>query len=163
MNILDLPIEILTIIATTDFRTFKAAILAPGIGLRLLSEYSQNYAKDKFISVEVEIDGSIRHYCDNMLHRIDGPAMVYGDGAQCYYKNGQLHRNGGPAVIIASGEQHYYKNGVRHRDDGPAVIYPSGEQYYYKNGLFHREDGPALIWPNGTQEYYKNGKKVEHF
>jgi len=35
---------------------------------------------------------------NNILHREDGPAVEYDDGAKFWYLNNQLHRENGPAV-----------------------------------------------------------------
>ena len=49
------------------------------------------------------------------LHRIDGPAIEYGDGTKEWHKNGKLHRIDGPAVEYSNGIKHWYQNGVLHR------------------------------------------------
>lgn len=54
------------------------------------------------------------------LHREDGPAIEYSDGAQEWWLNGQLHRKGGPA-ISRKHMQAWYVNGLLHREDGPAI------------------------------------------
>ena len=74
-----------------------------------------------------------------MLHREDGPAMIFSDGSQYWYKNGYLHREDGPAEIYPDGTQEWYINGERHREDGPAVISTNGRQYWYING-YHITD-----------------------
>ena len=51
-----------------------------------------------------------------------------------HYHDGELHREDGPALIYPDGAQHWYLNGKRHREDGPAAIYPNGTQYWYRNG-----------------------------
>jgi len=48
--------------------------------------------------------------------------------------NGLLHRDDGPALVYPDGKQYWYRNGRLHRDDGPAVVYPNGTQYWYCNG-----------------------------
>lgn len=65
------------------------------------------------MSVERVVDhfGTIRWYCSGMLHRDDGPAVVYTDGVRYWCRDGLLHR-----------------------DDGPAVVYPQGDEYWYQNG-----------------------------
>jgi hypothetical protein len=135
MNILDLPIEILTLIVTEDLETFLAAILAPGLGPMLCCEYTQRYAKKKFTSVTTHY-GMIVYRRAEKLHREDGPAVTWPSGAIEYYINGKHHREDGPAVIFPTGRVSYYKHGKLHREDGPAIIYPSGKSKYYLNGVF---------------------------
>lgn len=65
-----------------------------------------------------------------------------------------LHRENGPAVVYASGDQAYWLNGKLSREDGPALIYTNGYQVYYLEGKRHRLDGPAVIHPDGRVEYY---------
>ena len=55
-------------------------------------------------------------------------------GTKRWYKNGLLHRDDGPAVIWSDGRQEWWKDGNWHRDDGPAVICTSGTHYWYKDG-----------------------------
>jgi len=85
------------------------------------------------------------YYCDNELHREDGPAAVW------FYKTG----------IIET--QIWCKNGKIHREDGPAHerFYPNGGLKfcsYNFNSELHREDGPAIerFAPDGrrTDTYY---------
>ena len=66
--------------------------------------------------------GTRRYYNHaNQLHREDGPAIEYSDGAKCWYRNGKLHREDGPAVIYHNGTRKWMLNGIPHRTDGPAV------------------------------------------
>ena len=78
------------------------------------------------------------------------------DGTKCWYKDGLIHREDGPAIIYKDGAQYWYKNGKYHRDDGPAAICRDGSQYWLKNGKYHRDDGPAIIYPNGKHSWYKD-------
>lgn len=54
--------------------------------------------------------------------------------------NGLLHRDDGPAVIYSNGMRYWYRNGERHRDDGPAIICPNGSCHWYRNGQLQQED-----------------------
>ena len=66
--------------------------------------------------------GTRRYYNHaNQLHREDGPAIEYSDGAKGWYRNGKLHREDGPAVIYHNGTRKWLLNGMPHRTDGPAV------------------------------------------
>ena len=73
------------------------------------------------------------------LHREDGPAVEYVDGAKKWYKHGELHRDDGPAIEYADGENEWYKNGKRHRDDGPAIEWADGDKAWYLNDIRYTE------------------------
>jgi hypothetical protein len=147
LNILDLPIEILAIITTADLDTFLAALRAPGIGPRLCCEYVQNYAKRMFTTIE-RTAGATRYYLAGILHRDDGPAVVYIDGDYSYYRYGKRHREDGPAAFM-NGITFYCKYGKFHRKDGPAVIRSNGSHHYYLNGVLCNKE-----------EYIKLGGKI---
>ena len=72
---------------------------------------------------------------DGQLHREDGPAVEYADGAKAWYLNGQLHRTDGPAVEHADGGKTWYKNDQLHREDGPAIERANGAKWWYINGV----------------------------
>ena len=78
---------------------------------------------------------------------------------QLWYQNGKLHRLDGPAVEYADGAKEWYQNGELHRLDGPAVEYADGGKYWYQNGKYHRLDGPAVEWSNGYKEWFIEGRK----
>jgi hypothetical protein len=78
-------------------------------------------------------------------------------GHKRYYKNGLLHRTNGPAVEYSDGAKHWYLNGERHRENGPAVESTNGEKYWYFGNKLHRMHGPAVECPNGHKEWWRNG------
>ena len=94
---------------------------------------------------------------DGRLHRDNGPAMIWPDGAQYWYQHGKCHRDDGPAVIKPDGK-YWYKHSKLHRDDGPARIWPDGRKHWYQHGRLHRDDGPAVIKADGTQGWYQHDK-----
>ncbi len=47
----------------------------------------------------------------SQLHRDDGPAIEWADGAKEWYQHGELHRDDGPAVEEAGGARAWYING----------------------------------------------------
>jgi hypothetical protein len=75
---------------------------------------------------------------DGTLHSETGPAFVekFEDGKEnhFYYNNGLLHREDGPAMIFASGTKYWLQNGKLHREDGPAVEWSDGRIWFYING-----------------------------
>jgi hypothetical protein len=85
---------------------------------------------------------------------------VYENGGIKWYKDGVLHKDNGPAMLWDGGYEAWYKNGFAHREDGPAIIYPGGRKCWYKNGKKHREDGPAYEKPNGYKEWWIEDKQL---
>lgn len=74
---------------------------------------------------------------------------------------GELHRVGGPAVIWGSGRQMWYQDGLLHRTDGPAIIGWQCQQLWYVKGKLHRTDGPAVEHADGTREWWLDGVQVD--
>ena len=86
--------------------------------------------------IVVDVFGSRRYYNGaGQVHRDEGPAVEYWDGAQEWYQNGRLHRTNGPAAVYADGDKHWYQNGVRHRTDGPAIEWGDGTCEWYLQGV----------------------------
>lgn len=107
---------------------------------------------------ETSLDGTIRHYLDDLLHSPgDNPAVIHASGTKEYYREGKRHRTFGPSVIHANGDLEYWVDGLLERRDGPAVI-TSDVIKYYRLGKLHRLDGPAVIYTNGRKEYYCDGE-----
>jgi hypothetical protein len=68
-------------------------------------------------------DGTQSWYLNELLHREDGPAIIYPDGTQYWFLNDQLHREGGPAITWANGTQEWWVRGERVE---PLIsVYPS--------------------------------------
>lgn len=106
----------------------------------------------------IEDKGTKKHYCNNQLHRENGPAIEYEHGSREWYINGLLHREDGPAIETYNDIKEWYRNGKLHRDDGPAIE-KHGDQLWYRDGKLHRKDGPAIEYSNGAMEWYDNGKR----
>ena len=47
-----------------------------------------------------------------ILHREDGPAIEYSNGAKIWYQNHKLHRMDGPAAEYVSGNKGWFVNDV---------------------------------------------------
>lgn len=78
-----------------------------------------------------------------------------------YYLDGLLHREDGPAVVYLDGGKEWSLMGRRHRIDGPALEYPGvGILEWYVDGLLHNEDGPAVTYDNGFKSYYLNNIRI---
>ena len=82
---------------------------------------------------------SYKWYKDNVLHRVDGPAIEYFNGDEEWYFEGKLHRVDGAAYISLHGKyKEWWQHNFLHRLDGPAVIMSSGnEMWYYKGKIIH--------------------------
>jgi len=69
---------------------------------------------------------------DGKLHREDGPAIKYRNGAESWYKDGILHRKNGPALTYNNDDdKEWYYDGKLHREDGPAVEYNDMRVFYW--------------------------------
>ena len=99
---------------------------------------------------------------NNLLHRQDGPAIVYDNGLQQWYLNGVQHRIGGPSHYHPDGTAHWMQFGKYHRVDGPAINFAFGQKQWRLNGLFHRTDGPAIETPIvGANRWYVHGIRFQ--
>ena len=75
---------------------------------------------------------------DDVLHRLDGPALIYSNGYKAWYINGERHRTDGPAVIFPDGSEFWYYNNKKHRIDGPAVELFNGKiEWWYNNEQYY--------------------------
>jgi hypothetical protein len=54
--------------------------------------------------------GAKRWYKNNLLHRTDGPAVIWADSYKAWYFEGKYHRTDGPAFIGADGSEAWYLN-----------------------------------------------------
>lgn len=50
-------------------------------------------------------------YADDVLHCETGPAVHGCDGTVAYYCRGVLHRDDGPAIVWANGDQEFWRDG----------------------------------------------------
>jgi hypothetical protein len=82
-------------------------------------------------------------------------------GHKFYYLNDLLHRIDGPAIKYKDGTEEWYQNDKRHRLNGPAVTFASGYKYWYQYGQLHRLDGPAIETPNGGKVWYFHDKNIK--
>lgn len=95
-----------------------------------------------------------------MTKEEDGVEIKLGkDGATFWYLHGVVHRDDGPAVVYPNGEKWWFQFGKQHREDGPAIERADGSKQWFRDGLCHRDDGPAFEGADGRKEYYLNGEK----
>ena len=59
----------------------------------------------------VRPDGNKFWYQDDLLHRVDEPAIIWANGSKFWYQHGKRHRFDGPAIEFANGEKLWYLNG----------------------------------------------------
>ena len=81
------------------------------------------------------------------------------DGTEMWYQHsiGRLHRKDGPAILYPNGAgEEWWFNGLRHREDGPACDYSFGRKEWWFNGQRHNVSGPAYISPRGVAEWWLN-------
>lgn len=76
----------------------------------------------------------------NLLHCVDGPAVVYPNGSEEWYQDGLLHRADGPAIDHIQGHKEWWHHGKRHRTDGPAIIYSYGTLEYWVKDVQYTEE-----------------------
>ena len=72
------------------------------------------------------------------------------NGTKFYYKDKArtiLHREDGPAVVYADGDKSWYFNGKRHRMDGPAIEWNNNSKIWYINDvlIFKTNDRGEVI------------------
>jgi len=60
---------------------------------------------------EADGHGTKRWYFNGLLHRTDGPAVVYSDGSKQWFLNDRLHRIDGPASAWSDGSNYWYLHG----------------------------------------------------
>jgi hypothetical protein len=61
--------------------------------------------------LEIDDFGIMRWFSNGILHRIEGPAVIYPDGEQSWYINGKLHREDGPAMMFNNDRSYWYYHG----------------------------------------------------
>lgn len=78
--------------------------------------------------VVIIFEDRIEWHSHGKLHRVDGPAIEWADGAKEWYLNGKRHRTNGPAIQRNCGCSAWYENGVLIKAEGEdrAQIYSSG-------------------------------------
>ena len=113
-------------------------------------------------TVKVDQEGTVRYYKPgtDLLHREDGPAVVWKYGAQEWYREGKRHREDGPAETMPNGYEAWYQDGKHHREDGPALVCSTGSKSWYQHGMLHREDGPAIECSDGRMRWYLDNKEL---
>jgi len=101
-------------------------------------------------------NGVIRYYKDDVLHKEDGPAIIYPNEYEEWVIDGKTSRKDGPAIIYADGYKEWVVDGVTHRVDGPAVVRSDGTEAYYLYGTMYSKEEYYKILPTiGLEEHKK--------
>jgi hypothetical protein len=80
-------------------------------------------------------------YCkDNYNEEYASDDFKLSENSDAYYKGYLIHRENGPAVIWNDGSASWYFEGKRHRIDGPAIEYKDGRRYWYLHGKRYCEE-----------------------
>jgi hypothetical protein len=168
MSIHDLPLEILIHLGTSlDIKGYSALIKTVRLfGLATLDPKFNRQFRQLFTVKTICPDGSTQWTLNGMLHREDGPVVVWASGYKCWHRYGLLHREDGPAIEWPDGTKSWWREGKRHREDGPAIEWADGSKEWWidgshhrEDGSHHREDGPAFEWPDGTKVWYREGRR----
>lgn len=83
-------------------------------------------------------------------------------GCRAWFREGVLHKADGPAVVYADGSREWYREGVRDREDGPAVEHADGGREWWHEGELDREDGPAIEHLSGYRAWYRDGRLLRY-
>ena len=160
-----LPLTILVLIARLDLKTYRAMLAIPLFARTTLDpiinkKYRVWFTRKVRIYRDYLKDPGVEtsYYLGTLRHRENGPALIHPDGTHDWWYLGKLHRDDGPARICHHYKE-WYQHGELHRDDGPTVDHDDGDEEWYQHGKLHRTDGPALIF-EGTRKCYINGKQV---
>ena len=71
-----------------------------------------NIAKEEVSGVYFDVFKNKYWYKNGKIHRLDGPAIEYVDGAKAWFQNGNLHRENGPAFEYANGNKEWWIDGI---------------------------------------------------
>lgn len=166
-NIGDLPADVTLLIAESDAGAY-AALRTASRDMREMLPSVENYMSKRTVRT-VNDRGVVEYKYNGVLNRIDGPAVIYPNGAEWWFRMGYIHRDGDlPAITSPGGRMVYCKNGLRHRDNGPAEI-STYEQAWYTYNLRNRKERdaqgrllPAIVYiDNGQGRYFIDDVEVD--
>jgi len=78
---------------------------------------------------DMKIPGNFTGHCKDLMF-----------GTEYWYVEGLLHRLDGPAILYQSGVKYWYKHGEKHREDGPCEEHYDGYKIYCLNGIYYTEE-----------------------
>ena len=159
----DIPIDLLAYEFLRFVSYFELDDILPCFQLKPKEIASIKYKIYKQRLTLMQHPDKTEYRVEDLLHREDGPAVVYANGHKHWYMNGNLHRADGPAIEYADGCKSWYLNGKLHNPNGPAIEHPNGSKSWLINGKLHRLNGPAREWANGYKEWHINGIRVPQF
>lgn len=77
----------------------------------------------------------------NVPNDFEGKAIIKIKNDQYWFAVGKIiHREDGPAIIFSNGVKYWFNHGKIHRLDGPACTYNSGEKEFWINDQFYSEE-----------------------
>lgn len=81
--------------------------------------------------------------------------MIFPGVGEYFYRNGVLHREDGPAVLYPNGDAYFYLDGLLHRERKPCVVLAGGGRSWCLYGVPYREDGgPVVVSKDGKKLWY---------
>ena len=105
---------------------------------------------------EVDEDGTQTWFDeDGLLHRINGPAVLYANGDELWYYRDLLDRLDGPAVTLYDDagkiqRQEWRQDGDLHREDGPAVEETIVTWVSYLDDVWEETEHISQLWDRGV-------------
>jgi hypothetical protein len=180
MNIVDLPLDCLTLIAKVSLPAYRAMLMIKRFALTTLADNNVKFRKHFTVVINLpkytvyiidnkrldndKIPSSYSHLRTiGTIHRDDDlPAVIGHDGTQSWWWYGRMHRdNDRPAIIHSDGSKTWYIQNKKHREgDQPAFIGGNGTKVWYKYDRYHRINGPAVIRADGISEWYIDGRRM---
>lgn len=96
---------------------------------------------------------------NGLIHRVDGPSIVWRDGTEEWFDRGFRSRERLPAVMCADGTLEWHFAGAT--ADPPVsrdfmLRYNTGRHQFFNS--FYREVGPSVITPDGTRIWGEGGQ-----
>jgi hypothetical protein len=102
-----------------------------------------------------------------VLHRLDGPALIYPDGSFEWRRYGILHREKGPAMAWTAGSKRYLSDRMVYDNNGNIVRSSDDLEKYVEfhkggyacliDGKYHCTAGPAIRFDDGEEHWCING------
>jgi hypothetical protein len=97
----------------------------------------------------------------NNLFEQDCYAYTNSFNDRFYRENGVYHRLNGPAIEWGNGDKYWMIYGNCHRLDGPAIERVNGQKEWWVDGKRHRLDGPAVEDVDGYKAWWVDGKEYQ--
>lgn len=162
-----LPIELIAQIAAADRAVYwPLATGYPRFGRSLTPGRRVDFAIDFGHGVSVErlqYGPALVWRLNGPVHRVDGPAIDYGDTRKCWMIRSRYHREGAPAVECAFTVISFSMRvggGITLCEFDRKTPQEHKTLIWYKYGDYHRPDGPAVI-SGGLNVWAEDGKYIK--